>query len=140
MAVLLCIRHILPDDRETAVAFGSKRPKYGICRVLYLVRCESALIGSSGCWRAGGLVRGTLAGDRGGSRRPAGTAARACLREASLRERSGRSPVQVWAGGSMTVNLQVKRLVRTLSVPVRGVSRFASLPARTYSGQGKLFT
>jgi hypothetical protein len=30
--------------------------------------------------------------------------------------------------------------LRTLSVPVRGVSRFASLPARTYSGQGALFT
>ena len=40
----------------------------------------------------------------------------------------------------MTVKLQVKRLVRTLSVPVRGVSSFASLPARTYSGQGRLFT
>ena len=31
--------------------------------------------------------------------------------------------------------LQVRLLVRTLSVPVRGVSRFPSLPARTYSGQ-----
>jgi hypothetical protein len=44
------------------------------------------------------------------------------------------------AGGVMTVKLQVRLLVRTLSLPVRGVSRSASLSARTYSGQGKLFT
>ena len=37
-------------------------------------------------------------------------------------------------------DLLVRRFVRTLSVPVRGVSRFASLRARTYSGQGTLFT
>ncbi len=41
-----------------------------------------------------------------------------------------------WAAEVMTVNLQVRLLVRTLSVPVRGVSRFASVPARTHSGQG----
>lgn len=44
------------------------------------------------------------------------------------------------ADGAMTVELQVRWLVRMLSVPVRGVRRFASLPARTYSGQGTLFT
>jgi hypothetical protein len=40
----------------------------------------------------------------------------------------------------MTVKLQVRGLARTLSVPGRGVSRFASLRARTYNGQGPLFT
>ena len=35
------------------------------------------------------------------------------------------------------MKLLVRLLVRTLSVPVRGVRRFASLPARTYSGQGR---
>jgi hypothetical protein len=50
------------------------------------------------------------------------------------------SPVQVQAEGAMTVKLQVRLLLRTLSVPVRGVSGFASLPARTYSGQTQLFT
>jgi hypothetical protein len=38
------------------------------------------------------------------------------------------------------VKLQVRLLVRTLSVAVRGARRFASLPPRTYSGQGLLFT
>jgi hypothetical protein len=38
------------------------------------------------------------------------------------------------------VKLQVRLLVRTLSVAVRGARRFASLPPRTYSGQGQLFT
>jgi hypothetical protein len=45
-----------------------------------------------------------------------------------------------WADGLMTVKLLVRLLARTLSVPVRGVSPFASLPARTYSGQGTFFT
>jgi hypothetical protein len=40
------------------------------------------------------------------------------LRKAWLRGLAGRSPVQVRAGGAMTAKLQVKRLVRTLSVPV----------------------
>jgi hypothetical protein len=40
----------------------------------------------------------------------------------------------------MAVKLQVRLLVRTLSVAVRGARRFASLPPRTYSGQGLLFT
>ncbi len=43
-------------------------------------------------------------------------------------------------GGAVAVKLLVRRLVRTLSVPVRGVCRFASLSARTFSGQGRLFT
>lgn len=65
----------------------------------------------------------------------------ACLGEGAwLRGLAMRSPFQVWAGGVMTVELQVRLFVRTLSVPVRGVSRFVSLPARTYSGQGTLFT
>ena len=42
--------------------------------------------------------------------------------------------------GTMTVKLQVRRFVRTLSVLVRSVRRFAPLRARTYSGQGTLFT
>jgi hypothetical protein len=45
-----------------------------------------------------------------------------------------------WADGAMTVKLQVRWLGRPLSVHVRGVRRFASLSARTYSGQGTLFT
>jgi hypothetical protein len=56
----------------------------------------------------------------------AGLVRRRCvlyLREASPRGHAGRSPVQVWAGGAMPAKLQVKPLVRTLSVPVRGVSR-----------------
>jgi hypothetical protein len=89
----------------------------------------------------GGLICGTLAGDREGV--AVGRLVRRrcvpCLREASLRGLVGCSPVQVWAGGAMTVKLQVRRLVRTLSVLVHGVSRFASLPARTYGGQGTLF-
>ena len=44
-----------------------------------------------------------------------------------------------WVGCAATAELQVGR-VRTLSVPVRGVSRFASLAARTYSGQARVFT
>ncbi len=38
------------------------------------------------------------------------------------------------------MELQVRLLVRTLSVPVRGASRFGSLAVRTYSGQARLFT
>jgi hypothetical protein len=40
----------------------------------------------------------------------------------------------------MAVKLQVRLLVRTLSVAVRGVLRLAALLARTYSGQVRLFT
>jgi hypothetical protein len=40
----------------------------------------------------------------------------------------------------MTVNLQVRLFVRTLSVPVRGIRRFASVAVRTYNGQARIFT
>jgi len=49
-------------------------------------------------------------------------------------------PTLVRQTSATTTDLQVNRLVRTLSVPVRSVRRFASLPTRTYSGHGTLFT
>jgi hypothetical protein len=40
-------------------------------------------------------------------------------------------PTLVRQTSATTTDLQVNRLVRTLSVPVRSVRRFASLPTRT---------
>jgi hypothetical protein len=129
------IRSPQAANREVRALGGCSRPKRGPSRVLHPpVRSQ----GAGSCSEPGlvGKIRGLIVHGVRQARR----AVAASPVGAVLRGSSASTGVIDRAGRAMTVKLQVRLLVRTLSVSVRGVSRFASLRARTYSGQGRLFT